>query len=353
MRPAGDVPGFDKRLAHDIVRELCQYHRMQASPEYRAALDWCRDLIENWGIPTTLHQYPSDGITKFWTLLTPECWDCRSAELWVGSETQPFEKLCDYAETPMSLVERSAPLAECVREIVIVDNPDDLDEATAARLAGNWVLTTASLARTREIAVEKHGAVGILYHGGESWSKKADRGDDARIYGQFWWVGPEKRCPGFVLTPAQGRRIRALAEASPVQARAAVDTSFYPDTLDLLSARIPGDSEDEVLVIAHLDHPKPGANDNNSGCAVVLELLRALQAGLADGRVSRLPLTVNVLITQEITGTIPYIATREDLDRVVACISLDMVGHLEEGNMSFLATRVPRHAMRRTVCWRR
>ncbi len=341
MASRSDMPGFDKRLAHEYVESLCQFHRMQVSPEYRAALDWCRELVESWGISTQLHQYLSDGVTRVWTLLTPEGWDCRSAQLWAGPEGQTLEKLCDYKEVPMSLVERSAPLEECVREVVVVDDPDAIAPDTRKRLKDNWVLTSASLARVREIAVQEHGALGILYHGGESWSKKAERGDDARVYGQFWWVGPEKRCPGFVLTPAQGRRLAELAKKGPVQARAHVDARFYKGTLDLLSARVPGESDEEVLVVAHLDHPKPGANDNNSGCAVALELLRALHRGREEGRIPRLPLTVNVLITQEITGTIPYIAAREDLEQVVAVIALDMVGHREEGNMDFMATRVP------------
>jgi aminopeptidase-like protein len=76
---------------------------------------------------------------------------------------------------------------------------------------------------------------------------------------------------GFCLTQ---RQLDALGEG-PFEV--VVDTSIEPGSLTYAEVVLPGETEEEVLLSAHLCHPSL-ANDNLSGLAVATELVRALAA---------------------------------------------------------------------------
>jgi Domain of unknown function (DUF2172). len=63
-----------------------------------------------------------------------------------------------------------------------------------------------------------------------------------------------------------------------VQVRAVVEARLFPGEMHVVTGLIPGrrPQDGEVLIIAHLCHPKPGANDNASGCGLAMEIARAL-----------------------------------------------------------------------------
>ena len=47
----------------------------------------------------------------------------------------------------------------------------------------------------------------------------------------------------------------------------------HPGRYDIVTALVPGAVRDQEIVL-HLDHLRPGANDNASGCATILEVAR-------------------------------------------------------------------------------
>jgi hypothetical protein len=110
-----------------------------------------------------------------------------------------------------------------------------------------------------------------------------------------------------------------------------------------VSATIPGQVEEEILVVAHLCHPQPSANDNASGAAAAFEAARTLQELIAKGELVRPKRTIRFLWLPEITGTFAYLSGREtELERIVAGINLDMVGEdQEQTGSSWLIERPP------------
>src|SRR5438067_2091727 len=84
---------------------------------------------------------------------------------------------------------------------------------------------------------------------------------------------------------------------------------------------------EEVLIVAHLCHPQPSANDNASGAATALECARTLRRLIDDGALPRPRRGIRVLLPPEITGSYCYLATNEvRIPRTIAAINLDMVG---------------------------
>jgi len=64
----------------------------------------------------------------------------------------------------------------------------------------------------------------------------------------------------------------------------------------------------EVLVVAHLCHPQPSANDNASGAAAALEAARVLQTLIAGGHLPPPRRSIRFLWLPEFTGSQAYLA---------------------------------------------
>ena len=84
--------------------------------------------------------------------------------------------------------------------------------------------------------------------------------------------------------------------------------------------------EDDINLTCHLDHPRPGANDNASGCVAILEVARTLASLIDDGIVPRPSRTIRFLWPAEIEGSIMYLSEHDDPSRIKANIHMDMVG---------------------------
>src|SRR4029077_20526256 len=95
---------------------------------------------------------------------------------------------------------------------------------------------------------------------------------DALAYTSFWWGTDEPRGWGFVLSPRVGQDLRErIARGAHLEVEVESHSLFAPTQIPLLSARVAGDQPGEVVVISHLCHPQPSANDNASGLAANLE----------------------------------------------------------------------------------
>jgi hypothetical protein len=162
---------------------------------------------------------------------------------------------------------------------------------------------------------------------------------DALQYTSFWWAGDEDKCFGFVLSPREGERLRRLIRQrqekaeSPPRVRVHVDARLYDGALEVVSATIPGESDDgivrdeEIVLVGHLCHPLPSCNDNASGAAAALEVARALQRLIDAGKLEPPRRTLRFLWLPEMTGTYAFLSANEALiPRMVAGLNLDMVG---------------------------
>ncbi len=132
-----------------------------------------------------------------------------------------------------------------------------------------------------------------------------------------------------------------------MHARVKVDSRLYDGTMEVVSGDHPRQAQtSEIVVVAHLCHPIPSANDNASGAAAALEAARALQSLVSSGQLPAPKRTIRFLWLPEMTGSCAYLAGREDdLDQMVAGINLDMVGEDQnQTGSSWLIERPPEAA---------
>ena len=340
---------FSGEAAWQVVSDLSRFHRIQASPGYRQAAHLLHQRLTEEGLQVQVLSYPANQETQFWGWPSFQEWDCSGAELHLVEPEDSAGVLADFRACPISLIQRSAPF-EGEAEVVLLKDGEEQSDYADLDVAGKVVLTRGDVHRVRQLAVEKRGALGILFDGMRPVAPVRPEGDlaDARQYTSFWWHPGATRCFGFVLTPRQGRAMRQLLEEAdePVRVRARVDSRLYDGEIEVVEAVIPGKTDEQVLVVAHLCHPLPSANDNASGAAAAFEAARSLQSLIASERLPGPRRTIRFLWMPEMTGTFAFLAQHEgELPRYIAGINLDMVGEDQERTgSSWLIERPPEAA---------
>ena len=341
---------FSGQAAKGYVEDITCYHRIQASPGFRQAAHYCLERLRQAGVQGEILSFPADEKTQYWSARMFKEWDVAEATLHLVEPEDERRQLADFRACPISLIQRSASF-DGEAEVVLLEDGEEEAEYKGLDLEGKVVLTKGDLDRVRQLAVEKYGAVGLIFDGMRETPPIRARMDvpDALQYSSFWWTGHEKKCFGFVLSPREGERLRTLIKKRsqegepPVKVRAKVDSRFYDGEIEVVSALIPGKTNEEVVIVAHLCHPRPSANDNASGSAAALEIARTLQKLIDEEKLAPPRRGIRFLWVPEMTGTYAYLATHEDeLERMVAGLNLDMVGQNQDlCGSSFLIEQPP------------
>ena len=326
----GEVSG---EIAYNFVGEISRRHRIQASPGLRDAVGYAVETMRGYGLDAEVREYPADGESYSWSSLHFREWDCRDAVLRVIQPADEARFLARWSEAKLSVIQRSFPTPGgcCEAEVVVLDKGEEAGDYMGLDVEGKIVVTNGDLGRVHELAVEERGAVGIIFDG--TWVRPPalleGELDDALRYTSFWWAGDERPCFGFVLTPRVGRWLRKLVSGSkePVRVWAKVDASLYEGSIENGVVTIPGESTEEVVVIAHICHPQPSANDNASGCGAAMEAARALGKLIEEGALGRPRRTIRFTLVPEMSGTYNHLAANEGgIPGMVAALNLDMVG---------------------------
>ncbi|PYT56784.1 MAG: hypothetical protein DMG35_21465 [Acidobacteria bacterium] len=137
-----------------------------------------------------------------------------------------------------------------------------------------------------------------------------------------------------------------LTRGERIALYASVKAGQHPGNYEVVTATIPGADpklkDEEIAFSCHLDHQRPGANDNASGCVAILEVARTLQKLIAEGKLARPARTIRFIWPPEIEGTMALLnAKPEFAKRIKAVVHMDMVGGGPETKAVFHVTRGP------------
>jgi hypothetical protein len=208
---------------------------------------------------------------------------------------------------------------------------------------GKIVLAGGPLFTVHRLACDERGASGILsYQQNQVTAWSGDYLDNVR-WGHLSPYNSANKF-AFMISLRQAREFRdRLARGENINLRAAVKADVKPGHYDVVTGVIPGDGlpNEEIVFTCHLCHQQPGANDNASGAAAILEVARALISLIRRGEIEKPRRTIRFIWPPEIAGTLAYFAERPEIvRRMKAAVHCDMVG----GN--FALTRSVLHITR-------
>lgn len=321
--------------AKRTIEAISANHRMRGSRGYAAAAELIRAKLVEAGLSEVeIISLPADGKIFYGTQRSRPGWNAERAELWErrqeGGRWVDGERIASWADQPLVLAQDSVS-GRADADLVDVGAGTAESDYAGKDVKGKLVLVSAQPGEAAPLAVGKYKAAGLV-----SWAqnqKQAWWGEDESLirWGHLdTWEYPTF---AFMVSPARAKAWKErLASGETVRLRADVVAGRSKSAYLIPTAVIPGkDRVSEIVYSCHLDHPNPGANDNASGCAGILEIARTFAALIKAGKLPEPRRTIRFIWPSEIEATIALLNARPIVSTgTKAAIHLDMIGGRQE-----------------------
>ena len=271
---------------YENLRYLTGLHRVPATADFELAAQFVLQRAREYGLADAhSEQFSIDGTKRYGLMRSYLAWTVEDARLW---EVRPQHLLLgDWTTDPIHLADYSHS-ADVETELVDVGNGASEADYSGKDVHGKIVLADGVLARVQELAIAQHGAVGIVSdmpNQTTAWS-----GLDTTV---VRWGHLDARQPSgfaFMVSRQTAEALRSrLRGGEPVILNAHVKATVGPGHWTVVTGTIPGTDPDagEIVYSCHLDHERPGANDNGSGSVTILESARVLARLIDSGVLPR------------------------------------------------------------------
>ncbi|HJR60631.1 MAG TPA: M28 family peptidase [Vicinamibacterales bacterium] len=304
-----------ERAMHTLL-ELVPYQRVRPASEYggpfRESEVMARRAKEYGFTNVRIETFPSG----------PQ-WQPSVGELWMT--TPVSRKLYDIHDVALALGQ-GTPTGDVSGELIDVGagRASDLE---GKDLTGKVLLSSSGLGAFTQ-AVSK-GAVGIIGYTALRPNDFPDQIPDTRFNPPQGATSPTF---GWAVEPRVGRDLALrLGRGEKITIRSLVKAEMVPSKAEVVHAEIAGDGSttQEVAVSGHLYEGviKQGANDDNSGCALTLEIGRAYIKLVSEGRLPKPKRTINFQWGAEISGTNAWLNAHPDKETaIIGDLNFDMEG---------------------------
>ncbi len=305
-----------KRNLEGIVRN----HRQRGSRGFHAAAELVAERARAYGLSDVqILEFPADGKIFYGPQRSRLPWDAESAELWElrkqGDSWKPAELIASYEAVPVSLAEDSES-ADVAADLVDVGDGTAESDYAGKDVRGKLVLAAAQPGAVQELAVDRFGAAGIISYAlnqPQAWRGE----DDSLVRWGHLESFPKTKTFAFMVSLRTARGLRErLGHGEQVRLHATVRAGQHPGNYEVVTATIPGSDpklkDYEVAFSCHLDHQRPGANDNASGCVTILEVARTLQKLIHQGQLQPPLRTIRFIWPPEIEGTTVLLNARPE-----------------------------------------
>ena len=349
LLPEKDVAALAHEVSGDTAKKtlegIVQFHRQRGSRGFHSAAELVAERARAYGLSAVeILQFPTDGKIFYGTQRSRPGWDADKGEL-VEVKAGKATSIASYAAEPVALAEDSES-AEVTTELVDVGDGDKEGDYAGKNVKGKIVLVAKQADAAQALAIARFGAVGMVsYAQNQTTAWSGDNQDQVR-WGHLDTFSANKTF-AFMVSLNTARALKArLATGETILLHAAVKAGQHPGNYDVVTATIPGADprlkNEEIAFSCHLDHQKPGANDNASGCATILEVARTLQKLIASGAIARPARTIRFIWPPEIEGTVTLLNARPEFaSRIKAVVHMDMVGGGPRTQAVFHVTRGP------------
>ncbi len=329
---------------------ISRLHRMRGSKDYKKATDFIQSKLTDYNLESIeMIHIPTDGKTMYGTQKSRMAWDVDFAELWeVEQQNGKWIhkiKIADWESIPLVLAQDSNH-GEVTATLVDIGSGTQESDYTNKNVKRKLVLTSSQPGSVVSLAIEKYGAVGIISYAQNQVTAWYKENENLIRWGHLESFAKTKTF-AFMVSLKQARAYqKRLKNREVITLHAKVIASLHPGNYEILTAIIEGsDSKlkhEEIAFTCHLDHPRPGANDNASGCVAILEVARTLKKLIDENKIERPKRTIRFIWSPEIEGTIALLNYRPELaENIKFNIHMDMVGGGPETKVIFHVSRSP------------
>jgi aminopeptidase YwaD len=347
LLPDAQISALSEEISGESAKRnlegLSRLHRMRGSRDFHRAAELVLGELQKYGYADAhIEKLPADGKIFYGTQRSRPAWDADFAELW---EVDAGRRMASWDASPITLAEDSES-ADVTAELIDVGEGSSENDYLAKDVKGEIVLAGSQADAVQRLAVAKHGAAGIVSYAPNqhtAWWKQ----DETLVRWGHLDTFTSAPTFAFMISLGEARALRdRLAKGEHIRLHAVVRAGQRPGFYEITTATIPGSDpavrDEEIVYSCHLDHPRPGANDNASGCATILEVARTLRKLIDEKRIAPPRRTIRFVWPPEIEGTMALLNGKPELAaRIKAAIHLDMVGGGPETKTIFHVTRGP------------
>ena len=293
-----------------IMREVSTLTDIEYPQTFKAranSTDYVEALLKKEGYEDVLRvDFPADGKTAYQDKRMPISWDVTKAKMTILSAVAGLERkvVADYEENPFSIVWGSVSTPEGGMNVRIIPEAEVFmgEDARGALV----LLETSDRCCSDVITpILDLGAIGFVTDGVVGGVESPDTitwVNSAVDDSNHWHVQADDRdFIGFSISARDGRAIRAAANKGHVWARIESDARRHTEgKVSMLSATIPGESDRELWVLAHLYEPL--ATDNSTGVIGLIGIANLIRKMIADGRLKKPRYTIRMVFSMELYG---------------------------------------------------
>ncbi len=349
LLPEKQVDAIVNELSGETAKRnlegLARFHRQRGSQGFHAAAELVAASVRAYGLSNVeIMQFPADGKIFYGSQLSRPAWDAEEGELSEVKEAGEI-KLGSYAAEPIVLAEDSESGEATANLVDVGDGAQDSDYA-GKDVRGKFVLVATPPSMAQDLAIGKYHAAGIISYALNQPTAWSGANDNLIRWGHLETFSPNKTF-AFMISLRTARAMQdRLRQGESIRLHARVKAGQHPAFYEVVTATIEGSDpklkDTEIAFSCHLDHQRPGANDNASGCVTILEAARTLQKLIAAGTLARPARTIRFIWPPEIEGTVTLLnAKPEFARRIKVAIHMDMVGGGLDTKSVFHVTRGP------------
>lgn len=318
--------------AWDMVSKISRFHRIRGAGEgsdYDRCVEWLAGELESIGLQDVrIKKYAADGFKKYFLWDSLVGWKVEEAELWL---IEPEHRLISlFSDQAVSLMPYSQG-RNVESDVIFVGEGKSAEDYANKDVKNKIVFALGGGGSiVHKEAVLNRGAAGIVV-GPSSREERLEYPDLIEV-NRLSPKGEEREKTGFgfSLSRRQAEELMTyFVEEKTVRMKAKVDATLFDGSMPVLEGKIIGTEfpDQEIVIMAHLDHYKPGANDNASGSAGMVEIARNVRAMVERGDIPRLRRTIRFLWVPEMHGTVAYLSEHRELGKKgIAGLNLDMIG---------------------------
>jgi aminopeptidase YwaD len=319
----------------ETIKAISANHRSRGSRPFRAAAEIIAARARAGGlVDVKIEEFPADGQIFYGTQRSRPPWDAEFAELWEmkrnGSAWTRAKLIGSWAKQPMSLAEDSES-ADLMAELVDVGAGAAEADYAGKNVKGKLILVSSQPADAVSLGIAKYGAAGIVSYAQNQHTAWWGEDPDLVRWGHLDTFSPTKTF-SFMVSPAVAKSYKGrLARGDRIAMSATVRAGQHPGVYSVVTAAIRGGDKklgrEEIVFSCHLDHPNPGANDNASGCATILEVGTTLSKLIKAGTIPRPARTIRFVWPPEVEGTMAILNSKPEWAKSIrAVVHMDMVG---------------------------
>ncbi len=336
---------FSRNRAMEVVRFMAPLWRLPGNPAFEASQDRIRRDLARAGFREAPRPRPASRVRSasqwFEEFANPTpAWEPVSATI-SSDEGTELDMARPLDRVSLCINSFSTPPGGVRAPLVVVGRGTTASDYEGIDVRGKIVLGEVDARRLFEAAVRQRGAIGVLSTAAAAYTRPQETPDIVQ------WSGipydESLRAFGFKISPRLANRLKERLAAGPVTLAVEIASRFHRRPNRTLVAEIPGRTRpgDRIVLVAHVQ--EPGANDNASGCATLLEIARGLATGIARGAIPRPARTITFLWGDEIAASRQWL--RASADRAAGvryAFSLDMTGEdATKTGGSFLIEKQP------------